>query len=66
LYSLRVIRDVFYWAAMTSPGSLPKMVKRMRIDVGKLILPERRVDRRYPRHVKIKMSGYLRNDGHPA
>ncbi|MBI5881881.1 MAG: IS4 family transposase [Elusimicrobia bacterium] len=66
LYSLRVIRDVFYWAAMASPGSLPKMVKRMRLDVGKLLLPERRTDRRYPRHVKIKMSGYLRNDGHPA
>jgi hypothetical protein len=66
LYSLRVIRDVFYWAATARPGSLPKMVKKMHLDVGKLILPERRNQRRYPRHVKIKMSGYLRNDGHPA
>jgi hypothetical protein len=66
LYSLRVIRDVFYWAATTSPGSLPKMVKKMRLAVGALILPERRTHRRYPRHVKIKMTGYARNDGHPA
>lgn len=66
LYSLRVIREVFYWAATTSPGSVPKMVKKMHLAVGKLILPERRTHRRYPRHVKIKMSGYLRNDGHPA
>jgi len=66
LYSLRVIRDVFYWAATVSPGSLPKMVKKVRLDVGSLVLPERRTHRRYPRHVKIKMSGYARNDGHPA
>lgn len=66
LYSLRTIREVFYWAATASPGSLPKMVKRMRLDLGSLILPERRTHRRYPRHVKIKMTGYARNDGHPA
>lgn len=66
LYSLRVIRDVFYWAATTSPGSLPKMVKKMRLAIGALILPKRRTQRRYPRHVKIKMTGYARNDGHPA
>lgn len=66
LYSLRTIREVFYWAATLSPGSLPKIVKKMRLDVGSLILPERRTHRRYRRHVKIKMSGYLRNDGHPA
>lgn len=66
LYSLRVIREVFYWASTASPGSVPKMVKKMRVEVGRLVLPERRTHRRYPRHVKIKMSGYLRNDGHPA
>ena len=30
-----------------------------------LILPERRRERRYKRHVKIKMSGYKRNPGRP-
>jgi len=66
MHSLRVIRDVFYLAATVSPGSLPKMVKKIRPEVGAIILPERRTHRRYARHVKIKMSGYLRNDGHPA
>jgi len=31
-----------------------------------LILPERRSERRYKRHVKIKMSGYKRNPGRSA
>ena len=66
MHSLRVIRDVFYLAATVTPGSLPKMVKKIRPEIGSIILPERRTQRRYPRHVKIKMSGYLRNDGHPA
>jgi len=30
------------------------------------ILPERRSERRYKRHVKIKMSGYKRNSGRPT
>ena len=64
--SLRLIRDLFSWAAITgSPGALPKRIARMRVDMRRLILPPRRSDRRYPRHVKIKMSGYKRNHGHP-
>ncbi|MCK5800610.1 MAG: hypothetical protein KAI47_25655, partial [Deltaproteobacteria bacterium] len=31
-----------------------------------LILPERRPDRRYKRHVKIKMSKFKRNPGKPV
>ena len=65
-YSLRLIRDVFMWAATASPGSLPKMVKKLRIEMRDFILPPRRSSRRYRRHVKIKMSGYARNDKHPA
>ena len=30
-----------------------------------LILPERRTERRYKRHVKIKMSSFKRNPGRP-
>ena len=64
--SLRAIRDLFAWAAIASPGSLPKMLKNLRLELRHFILPPRRSDRRYKRHVKIKMSGYARNDGHPA
>lgn len=63
--SLRAIRDLFAWAAIASPGSLPKMLKNLRLDLRHFILPPRRSERRYPRHVKIKMSGYARNDTHP-
>ena len=59
-----LVRDLFMWAEVASPGSLPKMIQRMRLDFEHLILPERRPDRSYPRRVKIKMSGYARNDSH--
>lgn len=64
--ALMLVRDLFMWAAVASPGSLPKMVKQMRVEMRHLILPPRRSERRYPRRVKIKMSSYLRNDEHPA
>ena len=62
--SLRLIRDLFMWAAVASPGTLPKMLKDLRIEMKDLILPPRRSMRRYKRHVKIKMSGYARNAEH--
>lgn len=64
--SLRLVRDLFMWAAVASPGSLPKMLKGLRLDMKDFILPPRRSERRYKRHVKIKMSSYARNDEHPA
>jgi len=63
--SLRLIRDLFMWAEVASPGKLPKMIRDMRVEMEELVLPPRRSERRYPRHVKIKMSGYARNDKHP-
>ena len=66
LRSLRLIRDLFYWAEVARSGKLPKMIRDMRIKIGALVLPPRRSQRSYPRHVKIKMSNYARNDGHPA
>lgn len=64
--SLRAIRDLFVWAATASPGSLPKMLKDLRLELRHFILLPRRSERRYKRHVKIKMSGYARNDTHPS
>lgn len=64
--SLRLIRDLFYWAEVASPGKLPKMIRNMRIEMAELVLPPRRSQRRYPRHVKISISRFRRNVGHPA
>jgi len=64
--SLRLIRDLFYWAEVAKPGKFPKMIRDMRIEMRELVLPPRRSSRCYQRRVKIKMSGYARNDEHPA
>lgn len=56
--SLMAIRDLFMWASTASPGSLPKMVERTRLDLEHVILPERRPERRYRRQVKIAGSKY--------
>jgi hypothetical protein len=58
--ALRRIREAFIWACVASPGAIPKLVQRMRLEIAELILPERRSQRSYPRVVKIKMSNYDR------
>jgi len=49
-----------------APGNIPKRLAGMKEMIQLLILPERQSERRYKRHVKIKMSGYKRNPGRPA
>ena len=61
--SLLWIRDFWTTAWMISPGNVPKSLAVLRGTLRDLILPERRSERRYPRHVKIKMSNYPRNRG---
>jgi len=62
--SLLWIRNFWLTAWRTSaPGNLPKSLATLRSTLDVLILPERRSERRYPRHVKIKMSNYARNRG---
>jgi Insertion element 4 transposase N-terminal/Transposase DDE domain len=63
--SLLMIRNLFFSASHCSPGTLPKVLSRFRLDMRQMILPPRRSDRRYPRQVKIKMSNYARNRKHP-
>lgn len=64
LMLLRVFCTVEAWTC--SPGVIPKRIASHRELVASLlILPERRAERRYPRHVKIKMSNYRRNPGKP-
>jgi hypothetical protein len=62
--SLLLIRNVWITAWTTrAPGTIPRHLLDLRKNLAALVLPERRSDRRYPRHVKIKMSNYTRNRG---
>lgn len=61
--SLIFIRNFFVAAHFVAPGSLPQHLGELRKSLQILILPPRRSARRYPRHVKIKMSNYRRNPG---
>jgi hypothetical protein len=41
-------------------GTIPARLKYLRKNLKRLVLPERRSERSYPRAVKIKMSNYPR------
>lgn len=58
--ALRIICDTWSWCALASPGALPARLKTMRENFARLVLPERRRSRRYPRAVKVKMSNFPR------
>ena len=65
LMLIRVFCTVEAWAC--SPGNLPKRLASFHETLRNLlILPERRSERRYKRHVKIKMSKFKRNTGKPV
>ena len=61
--SLLLIRNVWITSWMTASGNIPRNLADLRKNLGSLVLPERRAERRFPRHVKIKMSNYNRNRG---
>jgi hypothetical protein len=54
-----------FWLASWrgAPGKIPQHLGELESTFDALVLPLRRSDRRYPRHVKIKMSSYKRNRG---
>lgn len=64
--SLMWIRSFWLTAMRTAPGNIPKQLASLRSSLNVLILPPRRTERRYPRHVKIKMSKFPRNRGKPG
>ncbi len=58
--ALRLIRDEWMWTSATnSPGAVPAHLRRLREDIARFILPDRRL-RNQPRAVKLKMSNYPR------
>lgn len=62
--ALRLIRDLFFWAEVASPGKFPKMILEMRLDMRHIILPPRR-ERSYPRAVKMQWTKYPTSKNHP-
>jgi transposase IS4-like protein/DDE family transposase len=58
--ALSLIRDEWGWCAVTSPGAIPKHLRKLRAEVARFVLPPRRTHRSYPRAVKLKMSSYAR------
>ena len=65
-HALMLIRNFCLTAWSRSPGALPRRLGGLDAELRLLVLPERRRERRYPRHVKIKMSNYARNRGKSA
>jgi hypothetical protein len=60
--SLAVIREEFsrMGGPRFAPGTIPKRLASMRRYLKRLVLPERRTHRVFPRAVKVKMSNYPR------
>lgn len=61
LHLIRTFCTINAW--MAPSGTMKTELRMLREMLAVLILPERRPERHYPRHVKIKMSGYKRNPG---
>lgn len=55
--TLMMMRDLFYWAEVASPGKLPAMFAEMRLKLEAFVLPPRR-QRRYPRVTKMRVAKY--------
>jgi hypothetical protein len=59
--SLRFFVEQWLWASTTkTPGAIPKRLGTMRDRMRRFVLPPRRIDRVFPRAVKLKMSNYDR------
>lgn len=63
--SLNHIRNEFLWCSVASPGAIPAHLQRLREDLKRYVLPERR-DRSYPRVVKSRGLKYKRKNVTPA
>lgn len=61
--SLMWITNFWILAWRTAPANVPKHLGEFHSTLKVLFLPVRRSERRYPRHVKIKMSNFPRNRG---
>ena len=62
--ALLVVRNTCLCAAQ-GVGGLRPLLDSLEADLRLLVLPERRPERVYPRHVKLKSKKYKRNPGRP-
>ena len=60
--ALAMVRDELINASLRTmpPGAIPGRMRILRKNLKRLVLPERRPERAYPRAVKVKMSNYAR------
>ena len=58
--ALRLVCETWSWCALASPGAIPARLNTMRELFPRLVLPDRRPTRSYPRAVKLKMSHFDR------
>ena len=57
---MEVFATEWFWFATMAAGAIPKRIHTLEQKLIRLLLPERRSERSYPRKVKIKMSSYDR------
>ena len=58
--ALRLVCETWSWCAIASPGAIPTRLRTMRELFPRIVLPDRRSTRSYPRAVKLKMSHFDR------
>lgn len=59
-WCLLLFRNLWSSAWVVASGLIPKHLEQLTVDVENLLLPQRRRERRNPRAVKVKMSGYAK------
>ena len=65
-HTLMLVRNFCLAAWAASPGVLPGRLGELDSELRLLVLPERKPERRYKRHVKVKMSNFPRKRGKSA
>jgi hypothetical protein len=58
--ALRLVCETWSWCAIASPGAIPTRLRTMEELFPRIVLPDRRSARSYPRAVKLKMSHFAR------
>lgn len=59
-HTLMLLRGFWLSVWFASPGVVPRRIEQLDANSTLFVLPPRRSTRRYPRAVKVKMSGYAR------
>jgi hypothetical protein len=64
--TMEIFATEWFWFATMAAGAIPKRIHTLEQKLIRLLLPERRSERSYPRKVKIKMSSYDRKRPSPT